>query len=440
MAQKQIRSGGLIRTLEADNSPRCGTVKRIDPAQGAIALGEMMSETPPAIAARLMSEFAQRTGLSPAAASPRRYLWTDAFAVCNFLELSECTGDQQYRRCAKELIDQVHRELGRYRSDDVRKGWISGLDDERGCHHPTLGGLRIGKPLTERAANESIDEQREWDRDGQYFHYLTKWIHALCQAAFVLGDNENVRWARELAEAAFRAFVCRSESGELMGVYWKMSTDLSRPLVPTMGLHDALDGYITFREVQRAIAKVPDHPEVSGFNQAADALFALCQRGEWTTDDPLGVGGLLFDACRLGQLLCQEQPRESRLLEALIQGCCNSLTLLLRRGYLNRPMQHRLAFRELGLAIGLKALPIIANAMGKNRSTFESRPALRQTIDLLLPYEALSDEIIGLWLRHAELQHESWKAHQDINEVMLATAIVPDTFLSVGERYMRQAR
>ena len=121
MAQKQIRSGGLIRTLEADNSPRCGTVKRIDPAQGAIALGEMMSETPSAIAARLMSEFAQRTGLSPAAASPRRYLWTDAFAVCNFLELSEHTGDQQYRRCAKELIDQGHPELGRYRSDNVRE-------------------------------------------------------------------------------------------------------------------------------------------------------------------------------------------------------------------------------------------------------------------------------------------------------------------------------
>ena len=36
-----------------------------------------------------------------------------------------------------------------------------------------------------------------------------------------------------------------------------MSTDLSRPLVPAMGLHDALDGFITFREVQRAIAKVP---------------------------------------------------------------------------------------------------------------------------------------------------------------------------------------
>ena len=350
-----------------------------------IALDEMISDTPPAIAARLMSEFAKRTGLSPVAQNPRRYLWTDAFAVCNFLELCKRTGDQQYRRCARELIDQVHRVLGRYRGDDVRKGWISGLDDERGCHHPTLGGLRIGKPLRERGADESIDEQLEWDRDGQYFHYLTKWIYALCQAAFVTGDNENVCWARELAETAFRAFVRRSESGEIMGVYWKMSTDLSRPLVPTMGLHDALDGFITLREVQGAIAKVPTHSRVSGFNQAAEALFALCQHGEWMTDDPLGIGGLLFDACRLGQLICQEQPREPRLLEDVIQGCCNSLMLLLRRGYLNRSTQHRLAFRELGLAIGLRALPIIADAVDKNRSAFESRPALHETIDLLLP-------------------------------------------------------
>jgi hypothetical protein len=43
--------------------------------------------------------------------------------------------------------------------------------------------------------------------------------------------------------------------------------------------------------VQRAIAKVPTHPEVSGFNQATEALFALCHHREWMTDDPLGVGG-----------------------------------------------------------------------------------------------------------------------------------------------------
>ena len=80
-------------------------------------------------AAWLMSEFAMRPAVA-AKQDQRRYLWTDAFAVCNFLELFERTGDQEYRRRATELIDQVHRVLGRYRDDDSRSGWISGLDEQ----------------------------------------------------------------------------------------------------------------------------------------------------------------------------------------------------------------------------------------------------------------------------------------------------------------------
>ncbi len=75
-----------------------------------------------AIAAQVMSAFASRTGRYPGSENQQRYLWTDAFAVCNFLELFERTGDERYRRYATDLIDQVHRVLGRYRADDVRRG------------------------------------------------------------------------------------------------------------------------------------------------------------------------------------------------------------------------------------------------------------------------------------------------------------------------------
>jgi hypothetical protein len=97
-----------------------------------------------------MSGFARRTGLYPVSPNKQRYLWTDAFAICNFLELFTRTNDDLYRRCAMDLIDQVHHVLGRYRADDYRHGWISGLSEEYGERHPTLGGLRIGKPLKER--------------------------------------------------------------------------------------------------------------------------------------------------------------------------------------------------------------------------------------------------------------------------------------------------
>ena len=117
-----------------------------------------------------------------------------------------------------------------------------------------------------------------------------------------------------------------------------------------------------------------------------------------------------------------------------MQGSEYGLMIMLQRGYLEQPAEHRLAFRELGLAIGLRAVPIIARTFQNERKAFGSRPSLLRSIDLLLPYERLSDEIIDLWLPYAELPDESWRAHQDINEVMLATAMAPSTFLSVGER------
>jgi len=79
-------------------------------------------------AARLMHAFAERTGLI-GDLPPRRYLWTDAFAVCNFIALGEF-------ELAERLVEQVHQILGRHREDDVRKGWIGGMDEETGAVHP----------------------------------------------------------------------------------------------------------------------------------------------------------------------------------------------------------------------------------------------------------------------------------------------------------------
>ena len=67
----------------------------------------------------------------------------------------------------------------------------------------------------------------------------------------------------------------------------------------------------------------------------------------------------------------------------------------------------------------------------KQRS-FDNRGALRRATDWLLRHELLGTEIIDDWLSPARQQDESWRAHQDINDVMLATALIPDTFLSIG--------
>src|SRR5690606_31361795 len=204
----------------------------------------------PRLARQLMEEFAEATGLE-GDAPPRRYLWTDAFAVCNFLELHRMFGREHDRELALRLVDEVHHVLGKHRADDIRSGWLSGLGEEEGERHPTAGGLRIGKPLPERGEGEPYDARLEWERDGQYFHYLTQWMHALLRVSEATGDPVFRRWAMELARAAHRAFVRRDPTTGARRMVWKMSIGLDRALVPSTGLHDPLDAWISDRKSTR---------------------------------------------------------------------------------------------------------------------------------------------------------------------------------------------
>ena len=92
----------------------------------------------------IMDEFASSTGLSNASREPRRYLWTDAFAVCNYLELYRQTAEQNYMQLALKLVDLVHITIGKHSMDRECSGWLSGVADEDSSLLPTRGGLRIG--------------------------------------------------------------------------------------------------------------------------------------------------------------------------------------------------------------------------------------------------------------------------------------------------------
>jgi hypothetical protein len=67
-------------------------------------------------------------------------------------------------------------------------------------------GFGSAKGSPERRPDQAFDERLEWDRDGQYFHYLTKWMHALDQLTRSTGKPQFNVWARELAETAYHAF------------------------------------------------------------------------------------------------------------------------------------------------------------------------------------------------------------------------------------------
>ncbi len=381
---------------------------------------------------KIMADFARLTGLEPADPHPRRYLWTDAFAVCNYLQLFGRTGDEAYRDLGLRLVDQVHHTLGRHRDDDPRRGWISGLDEEEGETHPTAGGLRIGKELNERGPGEPFDDWLEWERDGQYYHYLTKWMHALNCAGKVTSDPTYARWAIELAEAAHAGFVRRSPRGGRNTIWWKMSIDLRRPLVSSMGQHDPLDGLVTYCELSAAGAGDSDEsPQPLDLRYEIAEMRAICRGIDLVTIDPLGIGGLLFDASRVGQLMVFGGLENGGLLEAVLEAALIGMEAFVKGDALDRPAEYRLAFRELGLSIGLSAAEELQRLIEEVPGTFSQISSLQGLMGELVDFYPLRGMIERFWMDERNRKAGPWTDHREINMVMLATSLEPRRFLTI---------
>jgi hypothetical protein len=70
----------FISKGESQGQGKEGEVGTLSPKLPKLRIDHMLIE-------KIMMEFAKVTGLSPVGKIPRHYLWTDAFAVCNFLKL-----------------------------------------------------------------------------------------------------------------------------------------------------------------------------------------------------------------------------------------------------------------------------------------------------------------------------------------------------------------
>ena len=389
----------------------------------------MTAETPPALSAtrplaaarQIMEIFARETGLV-GDRPPRRYLWTDAFAVCNYLGLYEHEGNEDDLKLGLQLVDQVHHVLGQHRPDSGRSGWISGLGEEEGEEHPTAGGLRIGKKLPERKPDEPFNERLEWERDGQYYHYLTKWMHALNRITEVTGDAIYNRWGRELAAAAHAAFVYQPPPGGQPRMFWKMSVDLSRPLVPTMGHHDPLDGYLTYQGLEATADALEGPREGPDLEAEIAALATICRGRSWATSDPLGLGGLLTDLYRAAILPSELALVSAATPESLLRDALHGMQAYAGEQQLQMPARYRLAFRELGLSIGL-------HAIDKLREVSPAGTDIVPGLNRLLQFVSLADAVESFWLDPAHRRSESWTGHIDINRVMLATSLAPAGYL-----------
>lgn len=296
-----------------------------------------------------------------------RYLWTDAFGVVNYLTLACETGEQHYLEQAAGLIDAVHNTLGRDRAGRARLG--NATDEE-----PTRGGLRIGKP----------HEEGHRDGDGQYFHYLTKWAFALNRMGLASGETKYNRWALQLIEAVHPHFVSGSGSEE-PHMWWKVSIDMSHPVVHSEGNLDPFDGLVTYRLVQEA-AEQPGvlRREIADVERMVENKYR-----RYRSDDPLDLGEALW-------LSHWALPEGEPWAQLVSKRSSAALDDLWHRAYFGQPEPYRLAFREFGTTLGVQVNP----AAG------------------------------GQWALRVDALHQFWAQHlftrdADITPVMLTASLVP---------------
>ncbi|MBW2470791.1 MAG: hypothetical protein JRE18_01805, partial [Deltaproteobacteria bacterium] len=152
----------------------------------------------------------------------------------------------------------------------------------------------------------------------------------------------------------------------------------------------------------------------------------------WTTPDPLGLGGLLADACRLAQLQSLNvKIALPGLLQDILDAAAVGLSIYARENSMHLPADYRLAFRELGLAIGLQGIEKIAEIIASRPDIFRNQSRLDSLLETLNQYQPLRQQIEKFWLEPENREKRSWQDHAEINMVMLATSLAPQGFLEI---------
>ena len=319
-----------------------------------------------------------------------RYLWTDAFGVVNFLTLYKELNEEKYLILAKRLVVRVHDILGWTRDGKSR---LPGATDD----NPLGGGLRIGK-----------DDASGPDGDGQYHHYLTLWMFALNRLSIASGVATYNDQAIALARAIHpRFFIDRTSSSARM--VWKISMDMSRPLVPSQGRLDATTGFVVYRLLQAAAkeprvleTEIEDYQKVMRLRDSFDAThdtldlgmalwIAHWYAGEDQWADQLG------ENCLIAISMVYIHPFDStnhHLLE----------TIFGDERYKTRAVPHRLAFREFGALMGAKCYTHDEDVV------------------------ALTDSVIEVWGNFINTTVEELKP---ITMVMYSAALLPTGMISL---------
>jgi hypothetical protein len=139
----------------------------------------------------------------------------------------------------------------------------------------------------------------------------------------------------------------------------------------------------------------------------------------------------LSDACKVAQLIVNTAFDQTGLLKTLLEASLAGLNAYAKNDPLKLPADYRLAFRELGLSIGLHAAEKLQELIEKNPDRFNKKHPLHSALKALRRYAPLGETIEMFWLERSNREVDSWRDHRDINMAMLATSLAPDGYLTL---------
>ena len=160
-------------------------------------------------------------------------------------------------------------------------------------------------------------------------------------------------------------------------------------------------------------------------------MAGICRGIGLATDDPLGIGGLLFDASRIAQLMIKGGLKNADLLERVVDSAQMGMVAFAGCGSLEHPAEYRLAFRELGLSIGLSAVKRLSACIDENPGLFGRMSRLNRGVEALMEYRPVGESIRQFWMESKNREAGTWIEHRAINMVMLATSLAPGRFLKI---------
>jgi hypothetical protein len=119
------------------------------------------------------------------------------------------------------------------------------------------------------------------------------------------------------------------------------------------------------------------------------------------------------------------------MLLVLLDASLAGLQSFVVRNTLGYPTDYRLAFRELGLSIGLHAAKKTKDLYERQKNIGANMHKVAAKVEDLVRFVPVGGVIEDFWLDNAHQMSETWMEHRDINMVMLATSLTPDTYLTI---------